>query len=153
MQDAAIESFNFKPEGPWVRIEYDGLFGKIFNATGAPNVATALDRLLQDVYIKFPAYPAGTYPTRVKCTLKLKELAFITQETFRTYEASKAGKIIVSLADVATDPGAQTAALIAGGIAQNLDILIPDTKGAGDLLSGGKWVPPGESISGIPGFL
>jgi hypothetical protein len=153
MEKAGITRFNFKPEGPWVRVEYDGLFGKIFGAAGAPNVATALDRLLQDVYIKFPNYPSGTYPTRVKCSLTLKELNFITKESFTSRENKKIAKILVSTAQIATDPGTLTSAYIAGGIAQSLDVLIPDTKGAGDLLSGGKWVPPGESMSGIPGFL
>jgi hypothetical protein len=153
MNNAAIKSFSFQPEGAWVRAEYDALFGKIFNAAGQKSVATALDRLLQDVYIKFPSYNSATYPTRVKCTITFTELDFITRETYRDRELAKFGDIIYTTVGGIADPGYLVGSAIAGGIGQNLDILVPDIKGAGDLLSGGKWVPPGESISGIPGFL
>lgn len=150
MENAGIESFTFKPEGPWIRAEYDGLLGKTLGK--AKNVGAALDRLLQDVYIKFPSYPKECYPSRVKCTIKFKELAFITQESFKRQEEKKAGVKLNVIFD-SLKPEGEMAAMIAGGIAQNMSTVIPDIKGAGDLLSGGKWVPPGESLTGVPGFL
>jgi hypothetical protein len=151
MNKAAITEFSYKAEGPWVRYHYDGLFGKLFSFN--PNIGQALDRLIQDVYVKFPNAVDSCFPTRVKCTMVLKETDFITQDSYRDRESKK----IFSQLKVAFDnlgaTGVNTTALVAGGIAQNLDILVPDIKGAGDLLSGGKWVPPGESMSGIPGFL
>jgi hypothetical protein len=155
MNKAAIVDFTYKPEGPWVRVEYDGLFGKLFSGGLDINssVGSALDRLLQDVYVKFPNYPTMCYPTRIKCTLKLRETAFITLEDHAKEDLKRIGTITTSIAKSLADPGSIAGAAIAGGIAQNLDILAPDIKGVGDLLSGGKWVPPGESMSGIPGFL
>lgn len=157
MKKGAVTSFNFKVDGPWVRMEYDALFGKLFNTFGGAenpsSIATALDRLLQDVYVKFLKYPDQCYPTRVKCSMTLKELDFLTIEDWQDRDINKiASKIKTSIAALQS-PSVGVAGLIAGGIAQNLDILVPDIKGAGDLLSGGKWVPPGESVSGIPGFL
>jgi hypothetical protein len=152
MKKGVITDFTFKPEGPWVRMEYDGLFGKIFGGL-SPSVGTALDRLLQDVYVKFPNYPEMCYPTRVKCSMTLKETDFITLEDYANEDLNRVTSAIASVVATAADSGQLAASIMAGGIAQNLDILAPDIKGAGDLLSGGKWVPPGESVSGIPGFL
>jgi hypothetical protein len=150
MKGGVIKNFSYKPEGPWVRAEYDGLFGKVFPSQ---SIASILDRLLQDVYVKFVQYPELCYPTRIKCSMTLQEIQFITAEDHLKRDYDKIfGKIKTAVVNT-LDTGTTVGALVAGGIAQNLDILIPDTKGAGDLLSGGKWVPPGESISGIPGFL
>jgi hypothetical protein len=156
MKKAAITNFTFKADGPWIRAEYDGLFGKVFNAFSKdyPNsIGTSLDRLLQDVYVKFIKYPNQCYPTRVKCSMTLKETDFLTLNDWQERDINKIAQSISTSIQAIQSPGVSTAALVAGGIAQNLDILIPDVKGAGDLLSGGKWVPPGESMTGIPGFL
>jgi hypothetical protein len=152
MNRAAITEFTYKAEGPWIRMHYDGLFGKIFGLLDKTTGA-ALDRLIQDAYIKFPSYVDCCYPTRVKCSITLKETEFITRETYREREQARMKDTIITAIKTLGATNVTTSALIAGGIAQNVGSVIPNTKGAGDLLSGGKWVPPGESMVGIPGFV
>jgi hypothetical protein len=150
MARAAIVSVSYQFKGPYIKAGYKGLFGQIFGIPGLTgDIGASLDRLLRDEYVKIFGFKEKAFPSICEINLTLKETAFIDGDEYFLKATRQDIKSIVTSSKAET----ATSTLIAAGIAQNIGVVLPETRGTGDLLGGGKWVPPGESLTGIPGFL
>jgi hypothetical protein len=150
MSRAAITSVSYQFKGPYIKAGYKGLFGQLFGSSGlGPNIGDSLDRLLRDEYVKIFNFKEESFPSICEINITLKETDFIDGDEYYKNLMSD------SYIEILKSDKAETllSTQIASGIAQNIGVVLPETRGTGDLLGGGKWVPPGESLSGIPGFL
>jgi hypothetical protein len=151
MNRGAVKNLKIEFKGPWIKQQYDGLFGTIFRA--APRIGTSLDRLLQDVYTKIYNVPDSTYPTVCSVSITFMETAFMTANDYAQDLLNPLEPKILAeaISDIAGDR--TFASLVAGGVAQGVSSAAPLGNVVGDLLAGGKWIPPGEgSMLGIPGI-
>jgi hypothetical protein len=150
MARAAIVSVSYQFKGPYIKAGYKGLFGQLFGSLGPMgDIGASLDRLLRDEYVKIFKFKDNAFPSICEINITLKETAFIDGDEYY----KKALNMDVGTISISSAAETSTSVMIASGIAQNIGVVLPETRGTGDLLGGGKWVPPGESLTGIPGFL
>jgi hypothetical protein len=149
MARGVIQQVSYQFKGPYIKAGYKGLFGQILGSVGTDDIGASVDRLLRDEYVKIFGFKKDAFPSICEISITIRETAFIDGDQY--YKKIIAEKVV----DIINSGVEQTnfSTMVAAGIAQNIGVVLPETRGTGDLLGGGKWVPPGESLTGIPGFL
>jgi hypothetical protein len=146
---ACIEEFSYTFKGPWIKQEHEGLLGL---AAGVANgeIGDVVNRLVNDVYLKKFSFPDRTYPVQAECRITLRELEQVTAEDWMPL----IGDLLntgTALKEVLVNGGnAPVAGVVAAGVLNSLPSVLPNIR---KQPSGNNWVPPGESLTGVPGLL
>ncbi len=150
MSRGVIQQITYQFKGPYIKAGYKGLFGQLLGAIpGGTDIGSSVDRLLRDEYVKIFKFKEQGFPSICEISITIRETAFIDGNQ---YFQKIIDPSVIDIINAGTSENLLSVQ-VASGIAQNIGVVLPETRGTGDLLGGGKWVPPGESLTGIPGFL
>lgn len=150
MSRGVIQQISYQFKGPYIKAGYKGLFGQLLSSIpGGTDIGSSVDRLLRDEYIKIFKFKDQGFPSICEVFVTLRETSFVDGDK---YFQKIINPSVIDIINSGTNENLLSVQ-VASGIAQNIGVVLPETRGTGDLLGGGKWVPPGESLTGIPGFL
>lgn len=143
IKKGVIESFTYNFKGPWVRKEYRGLAGTFAGAVGSQ-----IDRQFGDAYTKNFSLLNQTYPLTCECVLTIRE----TEPWFSDnwLELIREEIDFETAIDLIANQEISRLERIAGAAASSLPGVLPNVRRTPN---GNNWVPPGETFTGVSGFL
>jgi len=144
MKAAVIESFSYNFKGPWVKKEYSGLVG-----TFGGTIGDQIDRQFGDVYTKNFKFLDYTYPLQCECTLELRETEPWYANDWLDLVSDRIGMSEAVEISLNSSVGGTLGQRIAASAAASIPGVLPDIRRSPN---GNNWVPPGETITGIPGL-